>query len=335
MMDDEQATAAQQQRDAREGMDPALARRLRRRAMLLLALMLALVVGAVLYLMWARGAFEDTQRLVLTADDSDGVVVGMDMTFSGFPIGRVVAIELGEGGIVRVLVDVRVKEARWLRKSSVFTLERGLMGGAHLRAYTGVMDDEALPPGAERQVLRGDMAAEIPRMVADARAVLQNISQITADQSALNQTLADLGTITARIAQRQQGGVIGALTGDAADAKRLSDLLDSLASIARRVDGVAQKIDRQLMGEQGMLTDAHAAVRDLGALLKEARAALQKADTALQDMQAITSNARAASANLGDLRADVENSLLKVDQIISEINRKWPFAPTAREIQLP
>ena len=45
--------------------------------MLLLALMAVLVVGSGLYLLYARGAFEPTQRLVLVADDSEGVVVGV------------------------------------------------------------------------------------------------------------------------------------------------------------------------------------------------------------------------------------------------------------------
>ena len=58
----------------------------------LLMLFTALLIGAAaLYLLYARGVFEATQTLVLTTDDSEGVVVGMDMTFSGFPIGRVVA----------------------------------------------------------------------------------------------------------------------------------------------------------------------------------------------------------------------------------------------------
>jgi len=43
-----------------------------------------LLAGSVLYVMYARGVFEPTQRLVLVADDSEGVAVGMDMTFSGF-----------------------------------------------------------------------------------------------------------------------------------------------------------------------------------------------------------------------------------------------------------
>ena len=59
------------------------------KAVLLLAFMALLVVGSALYVLYARGAFESTQKLVLLAEDSEGVVVGMDMTFSGFPIGRV------------------------------------------------------------------------------------------------------------------------------------------------------------------------------------------------------------------------------------------------------
>ncbi len=55
------------------------------KARLLMLLMVLLVAGAVAYLMYARGAFERTQELVLVADDSEGIVVGMDMTFSGFP----------------------------------------------------------------------------------------------------------------------------------------------------------------------------------------------------------------------------------------------------------
>jgi len=68
------------------------------KAALLLVLMVLLVAGSALYLMYARGAFESTQTLVLQADDSEGVTVGMDVTFAGFPIGRVRRIELGKDG---------------------------------------------------------------------------------------------------------------------------------------------------------------------------------------------------------------------------------------------
>ena len=80
-----------------------------RRATALLLLLAALVLASVLYVLYARGAFEPTQRLVLMAEDSEGVVVGMDLTFSGFPIGRVRRTELAADGNVRILVEAAKK----------------------------------------------------------------------------------------------------------------------------------------------------------------------------------------------------------------------------------
>jgi len=296
---------------------------------------MALLIGAaVVYLMWARGAFETTQQLVLTTDDSEGVSVGMDMTFSGFPIGRVRRIELGEGGVVRILVDVPVKDVHWLRQSSVFTLEKGLVGAARLRAFTGVPDDDPLPPDAERMVLRGDVSAEIPRMVADARDVLQNLNQLTSADSALAGTLAELRSFSARLSS-DKGGLLAAVTGNDADAQRITELLNRANRLLRSLDSVVTKADQQVLGKDGLVTDAQATVRQLNALLQDVRQAMEKVDSVLQDVQAVSGNAREATADLGDLRADVEGSLLKIDNLVTEINRKWPFAPKEKEVKLP
>ena len=316
-------------------------RRLEFRAALLLITMAALIVGAVLYLMWARGAFEATQKLYLTTDDSEGVVVGMDMTFSGFPIGRVSRIELARGGAVRIHVDVPVKEAHWLRVSSVYTLEKGLVGAARLRAFTGLLDDPPLPPDAERIVLRGDVSAEIPKMVADARDVLQNVNRLTGAQSALNQTMVELRSFTERL-NTGKGGLMSAVTGNDADGRRVGELLDrtnqlvkNLDAVAVRIDGVIRRADSQVLGKDGLLPDAQLAVRQLNALLQDARQTVVKVDGVLKEVQGVAGNAREATTNLGDLRADVESSLRKIDGLITEINRKWPFAPKDKEVKLP
>ena len=135
----------------------------------LLLLMLLLVGGSVVYVMYARGVFEPTQQLVLVADDSEGVKVGMDLTFSGFPIGRVRRIELDPDGNARIVVDVPQKDAHWLRESSVFTLERGLLGTTSIRVFSGILSDPPLPDGAVRKVLVGDATAEIPHLVLASR----------------------------------------------------------------------------------------------------------------------------------------------------------------------
>ncbi len=331
-------------REPNSAMPPAHtleSRRLEFRAALLLVFMVFLISAAVLYLMWARGAFQETQKLVLTTDDSEGVSVGMDMTFSGFPIGRVSKIELAEGGIVRVLVDVPVADAHWLRQSSVFTLEKGIVGAARLRAFTGVPDDAPLPPNAERMVLRGDVSAEIPKMVADARDVLQNLNGLTADESSLAGALAELRTFSKRL-NSNKGGLLAAVTGNDADARRVAELLDRTNQLVKNLDGVAvqvnkviAKADQQILGQDGLLTDAQTAVRQLNAVLLDARQAMVKVDATLKDVQAVAGNAREATTNLGDLRADVEGSLRKIDSLITEINRKWPFAPKEQEVKLP
>src|SRR5256885_321683 len=109
--------------------------------------LVALVIASVIFLLYARGAFESTQRLVLVAEDSEGVVVGMDLTFAGFPIGRVRSLELGEDGKAHINVDVPKKDAHWLRESSVFTLVRGLVGNTNIRPFSGILTDPPLADG--------------------------------------------------------------------------------------------------------------------------------------------------------------------------------------------
>ena len=44
-----------------------------------------------------------------------------------------------------------------------------------------------------------------------------------------------------------------------------------------------------------------------------------------------------ATADLGALRADVDANLRKVDRLLNDVNRKWPFSGSGKdtEIKLP
>jgi phospholipid/cholesterol/gamma-HCH transport system substrate-binding protein len=298
----------------------------------LLLLVLLLVAGAGLYLSYARGAFERTQQLVLVAEDSEGVAVGMDMTFAGFPIGRVRRIELGPDGNARIAVDVPVKDAHWLRESSVFAVQRGVFGNTNTRAYTGVLTDPPLPDGAVRTVLRGDAAAEIPRLMAEARQLLVNLNAISAEGSAINESLANLKTFTGKL--NAPGGAMGALLGGDAQAAKIPSALDRTNALLARFDSLAAKADTQVFGADGVMRDAKQTVQQLNAVLGDARASLKKVDAVLDDAKAVGANARVATADLGTLRAEVEASLRNIDQLIGEVNRKWPFARDT-ELKLP
>jgi phospholipid/cholesterol/gamma-HCH transport system substrate-binding protein len=302
------------------------------KATLLLIVLVLLVGGAALYLGYARGAFERTQQLVLIAEDSEGVSVGMDITFAGFPIGRVRRIELAPDGNARILVDVPVDDAHWLRESSVFAIQRGVVGNTNIRAYSGVLTDPPLADGAVRTVLRGDATAEIPRLMAEARQLLQNLGKMTQEDSALNASLASVQGFTDKL--KGPGGALGALVGNDADAKKLITALDRTNSLLARLDGLAAKADAQVFGSDGLVHDARTTVTQLNAMLLDARASLQKVDAVLVDAKSVSENAKEATTDLGALRTEVENSLRNVDGLIDELNRKWPFKRET-EIKLP
>lgn len=315
--------------------EPAPARAVRHlefKAAVLLLFTVLLIAGAVLYLLYARGVFESTQRLVLVTDDSEGVGVGMDMTFSGFPIGRVRRVELAESGDVHIVVDVPTKDAHFLRSSSVFTLERGLVGGTTIRAYTGVPRDPPLPDGAERPALRGDATAELPQVLSAAKELLTNAAAITAQQGELRTTLANLRDLSERL--KGPRGLLGATFGNEADAQKIVAALDRANSLLGRLDAMTAKADTQVFGPDGVMKEARSTVAQLNQLLAETRASLKKVDALLVEAQGIGANVRGATNDLPRLRADVEANLHKIEGMIDQLNGKWPFARDT-EVKVP
>ena len=307
-------------------------RHLEVKAALLLALLVALVAGTALYLMYARGVFEQTQRLVLVVDDSEGVRVGMDLTFSGFPIGRVRRVELSPEGSARILIDVPVEDARWLRTSSVFTLVRSLVGGASLRAYSGVLSDPPLPDGAERKVLVGDTAAEMPILVAATRELIGNLNRLTAQDSSLAASLDNLKTLTDKLNGPQ--GATGALLGQDIDPKKIAAVIDRVNTLLARLDGMAVKADAQVLGPDGLVAGGRTTLTQLNAVLADARGTLVKVDAVLAEAQAVAGNVREGTTDLGALRGEVDATVRKVESLVDEVNRKWPFARDPHDAEL-
>ena len=291
---------------------------------LLLLLLVMLLGGFVLYVMSARGVFEEKQRLVLVAENSEGVMIGMDLTFSGFAIGRVGRIELGDDGKAHIHVDVPTRDVRWLRTSSVFTLERGVVGGARLRAYTGLLDDPPLPDGARRDVLIGDATAGIPQLVSTMRELLDNMRRMTAEDAPLNATLGNVRTLTGAMTGRR--GAMAGLLGEVG-ARQITEAIE-------RTNRLLAQTDARLFSANGVMDDTQAAIHEVRGLLGDARSSLKKVDAALDEAHTIAVNARVATEDLDALRSEVEASLRRISGMVDEINRKWPFTRD-RALQLP
>lgn len=314
-------------------------RHLELKATMLLAFTVALIVTAALLLLRARGYFDPKQQLFLVADNAEGVVAGMDLTFSGFPIGTVKKVSLDDLGRVRIEIEVIRKDAKWLRTSSVFTLVKNIFGPAQLRAYSGVLTDPPLPDGAERPVLRGDFNEEVARVIGATKDVLDNLNQMTATGSDLNRSMANLQAFTQKL--QGQRGALHAIFGNERDAQKLVDAVQRANTAMAEVQRLAQRggrlvanADTRVFGANGLADDTQASMRQLQALLNDARGSLQRVDAVLKEAQGAAANVRTATEDLGPLRGEIDANLRKVEDMINDLQRKWPFAKE-RKVELP
>lgn len=325
---------------------PPLVKNLELKIGLLLSFTLLLITAFALYVLHARGAFEETRGLVLIAENAEGISVGMPITFSGFPIGQVKRLDLGDKGEVRIAVAVPERGARWLKDSSVFLLEKNLLGVVKIRAYSTDLNDPPLADGATLPLHTGDVAQDIPLLVQRMKDILANVEAMTAGESAINRTLGSVATVADRMAGEY--GILEGVLGGPAQARQVMGVLDKtnsllahLDGVSLKVDGILAKTDNQVFGPDGVMDQTRQSVAKVNAILGEARDSLRKVDvilanaqTASADVARITGNVSAATADMVRLRADVDDSLRKINHLINEINRKWPFARDV-EIRAP
>jgi phospholipid/cholesterol/gamma-HCH transport system substrate-binding protein len=325
---------------------PPLVKNLELKIGLLLAFTVLLASAFALYTLYARGTFQITQALYLTAPEAEGVTVGMPMTFSGFPIGEVKRMDLTEDGKVRIEIAIPRKDAKWLRQNSVFTLEKSLVGGAKIKAFTTDLSDKPLEEGARRNLLTGDISQEIPVLVEKVKSILTNVAAMTGPDAPINRGLGSVATVTGRMAG-EYGVLEGVLGGPekahqvVAAIEKANSLLTNLNGVSLKVDGILAKTDNQVFGPEGVMDQTRQSVAKVNGILGDVKESLKKADailanaqTASADVAKITGNVKEATTDMAQLRVEIDDSVRKVNHLINEINKKWPFARDV-EIKTP
>jgi phospholipid/cholesterol/gamma-HCH transport system substrate-binding protein len=304
------------------------------------------LIALAVYALNARGFFEPSRTFVLEARDAEGLGVGTQVTLAGFPLGSVRTMSLADDGRVRVEIVVREKDARWIRTSSTFTVQKSIMGAAHIEIASPQLSDPQLPIGAQRPLTVADAMQGLPEVIARVDAVLRNAEAITRGDGSLARSLSNIESITARTAG--PGGAMEALTGDAGAGRRVTASVEqvqalgvSLNRTAARLDRLLAEADRKLMGRDGTADESRKAMAQMTALMTDLRASVLKLDATLEntrnataDLRTLSANAKDAGADLADLRAQVDESVRRADDLLREMNRKWPFARDSK-VRLP
>lgn len=300
---------------------------------------LLLAAAFVVYLLYARGFFEDTYRLQLAASSADDVAPGVPLVFSGIEIGSVTALGLNDSGGIVIRLQLLARNAKWLRQNSTFTLDKPIVGGAKIRVDSPDLDAPALPENSTMLLLRSDISKEIPALVERVKAILDNVEYLTRKDGEINATLASVKTLTGRMTGEH--GMLEGILGSPEKARAVTDsltktqaLITKLDGLALKMDGMAVKADQWLFAKDGVAEGTRESLAQVRLMLDDAQSSLKKADAMMSNAVAISANLKEGTQDIARLRAEIDDAVRKANALVNEINRKWPFARDP-EVKLP
>lgn len=301
----------------------------------------SLLLGAafLVYLLHARGFFEDTYRLNLAAASADGVTPGVALTFSGIQIGSVTSLGLNDNGGIIIQVELPESNAKWLKENSSFTLDKPIVGTARIRVDSPDLSAPALPDNSTMLLLTSDISKEIPALVERVKAILANVEHLTRQDGEIVTSLANVQTVTGRMTGEY--GMLEGLLGSPEKARTVTDSLDKTRALVSKLDGIALKMDgmvvktdQWLFDQGGVAESTRESLAQVRLMLDDAQASLQKADAVMANAVDISANVKEGTTDLARLRTEIDDAVRKVNGLVNEINKKWPFARDP-EVKLP
>lgn len=286
----------------------------------------------IVYLLHARGFFEKTFHLQLAAASADGVAPGVPVVFSGIEIGRVTTLGLNENGGIIIHTEFLSRNAKWLKENSSFTLDKPIVGGAKIRVDSPDLGAPALPDNATMLLLTSDISKEIPALVERVKAILANVEYLTRKDGEINATLANVKTVTGRMTGEY--GMLEGVLGSPEKARTLTDSLDKTRALITKLDGLAAKADQWLFAQDGMAEQTKASLAQVRLMLNDAQSSLKKADAVMTNAVEISANVNDSTQDLAQLRTEIDDAVRKANDLVNQINKKWPFAREP-EVKLP
>lgn len=277
------------------------------------------------YLLHARGFFEDTFHLQLAASSADGVVPGVPVVFSGIEIGRVTSLGLNDSGGIIIHTVFFERNAKWLKENSTFTLDKPIVGGAKIRVDSPDLDAPALPDNATMLLLTSDISKELPALVERVKAILDNVEHLTRKDGEINATLANAKTITERMTGEY--GVLEGLLGSPEKARALTDSLDNVRVLTQKLDSMIGKTDKWLFESEGV-------AEKVQLMLNDAQTSLQKVDALMGNAVDISADVKEGTQDIVKLREEIDDAVRKANALVNEINKIWPFKRDP-EVKLP
>lgn len=268
----------------------------------LTTMLLVLSVG---YIIQKKGLFEKKYHFNLVAKSGSDLVEGMPVHYSGFAIGVVTQLKLTDAGRVEVVIEIPKHEYRWIKNSSLFYLNKPLIGTATIIVESTNLDDALLAEGSERKLITKDgineLIAKVQPVLDDLQGILNNVNHLSSEKSDLAKILKNVEVVTYKLSKSN------AVTGLDAAMKELEDALaDIRAELVDKKDGILPHVDD---------------------LIKDVAVKLKKLDHTVDVINE-------SSDEVSGLTKDIKFSVKKTDEILDGVSAIIGSKPEG-EVSLP
>lgn len=244
--------------------------------------MLALMVGAVIFVIWL-GRYDGQSSFAYYAIRFDSDVTGLQVDgpvrYRGVTVGRVADIRIDPNNTTQIEVIAEVRSGTPIRVDSFASLEaQGITGVLYVLIDGGLQGSEMLPetsaePYPTIRSRPGKIAAlfaSAPELLANASALVDRVEQMFSEENkeSIAQLLNNLETLTAALALDDQGN----LAGFVASAKGAADEIAAMSAEFRQL---AANLDGQIGGLAGSADAAVSNFETLSTTLAATAAELQ------------------------------------------------------------
>jgi len=264
----------------------------------------------------------------------------LPVLLSGYKIGRVDALELGSDGRILIRIKIPHRHAKWLRKDSVFIINKPLIGDPRIVLSTGKMNSPPLSTETVKEVL---VANDINETIKKLEPVVERLNRITINIETLTENLAnpkgDVNQIlrhTASLIERLAGtesllelavGNPDTVAAVQAALQNTEGITAEMTLILQKVDAMAAKSDESLYGKNGIFPS-------LRTLLLDLVGKLAKLDQFIIHVNNVGANVDASTKDLKVLRKDIDAAVSNINNLVKELDRKIPFKKDP-QIKLP
>ena len=291
-----------------------------------LAVLLLAFLGAGLALV-RSDVFASQQHYQLKARTGEGLVAGMPLIYSGFQIGRVDSLELMDDGQVAVRLIVLKKHARWVRETSVFSLERPPLGAASIKVTSADLNAPIFSGQRIAEIVNndklGELTAKVEPIIASVDRITANLASITAKLDRpteaadwpVNTLLAQLALLSKKLNDKS---LIEVATGSPETVKNLDATL-------KNVNALTADTHRTLYAPGGMADESAKLLKDINAKMASVDNLLREADATLKNVNKISGDAAGATTDLATARAQVDLALFTANALMQDLRNLIPF----------